>query len=413
MARDRLVFFILWFLLAGPARADTVDLHVYDVRDQSLQTIPAPSWDAALTSAATSSYGGSARGRVWLSTAPPDSTPDGSGFTELRPAREVFDTKAFPVRVAVRLFGFDGDDLIGLCSGTLIAPNLVLTAAHCVCYRTPTTSEFVYPDSLLAVLAYDLGDIPGSVGSSVSARYYVPEPWYQHDFAGDVALVELREPIGYGSGWAGIGFDESDAFFETEVFHKLSYPAGAALDDPSRVFDGTTLYYNYGMLDLVVDRSLGYGLTGISGQSGSGLLHWAGPSCTVYGTQSMAGYSRHVRLTSGLFQTLASAMKQIDSRLPGGGREPLALLRPPVPNPFHESARIEYDLTQPGDVSLDIFDLQGRKIKTLVDGPVPAGNHFAIWDGLDLVGRRVASGVYFCRLRAGPREAGRSIVVLP
>ncbi|MEZ5064919.1 MAG: S8 family serine peptidase [bacterium] len=73
-------------------------------------------------------------------------------------------------------------------------------------------------------------------------------------------------------------------------------------------------------------------------------------------------------------------------------------LLPSVPNPFREETTVRFSLARRGPVSLDVFDVQGRRVRSLVSGPVDAGRHQAVWDGRDSGGQRVASGVYFVRL---------------
>jgi len=71
------------------------------------------------------------------------------------------------------------------------------------------------------------------------------------------------------------------------------------------------------------------------------------------------------------------------------------------PNPLRGSATIELDLPVSGDVQVVIFDIQGRKVSTLIDGHRQAGYYSAVWNGDDIRGTAVASGVYFCRVRVG------------
>ncbi|GEM_PF-1129347 len=71
------------------------------------------------------------------------------------------------------------------------------------------------------------------------------------------------------------------------------------------------------------------------------------------------------------------------------------------PNPFNPSTTIRYALPETSPVKLLIFDLNGRQVKTLVEGVQSAGQHQVVWDGKDDVGRTVTSGVYFYRLRSG------------
>ena len=71
------------------------------------------------------------------------------------------------------------------------------------------------------------------------------------------------------------------------------------------------------------------------------------------------------------------------------------------PNPFNPQTRIEFTLADQCRVNLEVFDLKGRLVRTLVDETRASGCHHAIWDGTDLSGRRAASGTYFFRLQAG------------
>jgi hypothetical protein len=72
------------------------------------------------------------------------------------------------------------------------------------------------------------------------------------------------------------------------------------------------------------------------------------------------------------------------------------LLHPNVPNPFNPVTTIEFDLARDGHVSLRVYDVAGRLVRTLVDVKLAAGaGHAATWNGLDDAGNRVSSGVYF------------------
>ena len=71
------------------------------------------------------------------------------------------------------------------------------------------------------------------------------------------------------------------------------------------------------------------------------------------------------------------------------------------PNPFNPSTTINFRLAKSGLVTLKIFDLSGRGIKSLVEGPRDAGVHTVTWDGTNQSGQRIASGIYVYRLQAG------------
>ena len=82
------------------------------------------------------------------------------------------------------------------------------------------------------------------------------------------------------------------------------------------------------------------------------------------------------------------------------------------PNPFNPTTSIEYELNRPERVVLRVYDVQGRLVRTLVNEPMVAGRHAAVWDGLNDRGHAAGSGVYFARMEAGGYTAtGKMILV--
>ena len=81
------------------------------------------------------------------------------------------------------------------------------------------------------------------------------------------------------------------------------------------------------------------------------------------------------------------------------------------PNPFRQSTTIAYTVEQPGPVRLDVYDLLGRRIRTLVEAAQhPPGPHRAVWDGLDDSGAPVSSGAYFYRLHVGDAVTSKQAI---
>jgi photosystem II stability/assembly factor-like uncharacterized protein len=68
------------------------------------------------------------------------------------------------------------------------------------------------------------------------------------------------------------------------------------------------------------------------------------------------------------------------------------------PNPFTEATTIRLSLPKAGDISLDIYDVAGRRVRSLEAGRVAAGSHEIIWDGRSDAGLPAASGIYYVRL---------------
>ncbi|MFZ1946733.1 MAG: FlgD immunoglobulin-like domain containing protein [bacterium] len=95
-----------------------------------------------------------------------------------------------------------------------------------------------------------------------------------------------------------------------------------------------------------------------------------------------------------------------------GDRPPGLAMLPAYPNPSRSSATIRYFLARSQWVHLDIIDVAGRKVADLKAGLSAAGVGEVRWDGLDCGGRRVAAGVYFCRLATPDGMSSRPVVML-
>lgn len=71
-----------------------------------------------------------------------------------------------------------------------------------------------------------------------------------------------------------------------------------------------------------------------------------------------------------------------------------------APNPFSAQTAISFGLPVEGNVRVNVFDMSGRLVNTLANEEMAAANHTLIWDGTDMNGNTVGTGVYFCRLEA-------------
>ena len=107
-----------------------------------------------------------------------------------------------------------------------------------------------------------------------------------------------------------------------------------------------------------------------------------------------------------------------DPALVGGGAPAVASvpdapwLGANYPNPFNPSTRVEFGVGNVEWVVLTVFDVLGRKVRTLVNGRVEAGRHTVRWDGRSDAGLPVASGVYIYRLDAGGFVAARKMLLV-
>jgi hypothetical protein len=82
------------------------------------------------------------------------------------------------------------------------------------------------------------------------------------------------------------------------------------------------------------------------------------------------------------------------------------------PNPFNPETTISYDLASDSEVQLEIYNVMGQLIRTLIADQQAAGRYRVTWKGDDATGRSVASGVYFYRLHTGEFKAVRKLMLL-
>jgi hypothetical protein len=146
-------------------------------------------------------------------------------------------------------------------------------------------------------------------------------------------------------------------------------------------------------------------------QGGSSISHWdasALPNLLMEPAIN-SNLSSSVDLTLAHFTDLG----WLDT-LPTGadGDVPVVAMLTNYPNPFNPTTTIRYVVSSAQDITLAIFDVRGRLVRSLDAGVRAQGPHQAVWDGHDDHGRPVASGVYYVRL-AGDRETlTRKIVLL-
>ncbi len=128
-----------------------------------------------------------------------------------------------------------------------------------------------------------------------------------------------------------------------------------------------------------------------------------GASDTSAATTAIGGGSIVIHSQSGGKGSSIASMQQ-----PVADGEPVQrfALRPARPDPFTGSTSIRFDLPQPAYVHLAVFDLAGRRIARLADGPFVAGAFGIAWNGIGDAGAAVAPGVYMVRIECA-REDGR------
>jgi hypothetical protein len=92
---------------------------------------------------------------------------------------------------------------------------------------------------------------------------------------------------------------------------------------------------------------------------------------------------------------------------------PVDFLYAPRPNPFRGTATIRFTLAAAQRVTVEVFDIAGREVRTLLDGPGAPGENTLVWDGADNTGRPLGRGLFWAQMRtAGGYRSSRRLVVL-
>lgn len=82
------------------------------------------------------------------------------------------------------------------------------------------------------------------------------------------------------------------------------------------------------------------------------------------------------------------------------------------PNPFNPETTIKYSIKEDTRIFIEIYNIKGQKVKTLINEFREAGYHSVIWNGKDNNGKPVASGLYFYRMKTANYDAMRKMIML-
>ncbi|NNF06409.1 MAG: T9SS type A sorting domain-containing protein, partial [Candidatus Eisenbacteria bacterium] len=87
-------------------------------------------------------------------------------------------------------------------------------------------------------------------------------------------------------------------------------------------------------------------------------------------------------------------------------------LLPPAPNPFQEETRIIYSVPKSMPVSVSVYDVTGRRIRTLTEGLSAPGEKSLVWDGTSGLGREVSAGIYYVRIDTPEESISKKVTVV-
>jgi hypothetical protein len=223
--------------------------------------------------------------------------------------------------------------------------------------------------------------------SRMEAEYYSSQ-------GGPSGVIDLGNKIGYASGNDFIAFDSVDFGEGASMFRTLAASGGIG-----------------GTVDIRLDSLTGFPAGQVQIAPTGGWDAWRIKTCKVNGMSGV--HQLFLRFTGGEQDLFDIDWFQFTPVSTAAGREPGETASPETvrlgqnyPNPFNSNTAICFALSEPADISLSIFDLQGRKLLNLADGKYQPGEYALIWPSGNL-----SSGIYIYRLTAGPFRETRKMII--
>ncbi len=234
----------------------------------------------------------------------------------------------------------------------------------------------------------------------------------------------------YGLAGARIGYSLASSTFTSAIasgqnigmVSTISQAAAeAALNDQEHI--DNTVNLNDQAMEVLTNGLTNLGLTYIPSQTNF-LMFDTGTFASniasaleTYGFRVRVGWGmpHHIRVSTGTLEEMngfIAALEEIYSQPPGSGTPTIFALDGVYPNPFDSQCTISFTTFGNEKTFLSIYDMIGRKVITLVNSTLRMGSHSVIWDGRDVMGRRVAAGRYAATLQQGEFAASARITLI-
>ncbi len=359
----RRLYFVSYFIIINVAyciaqlQPDTII--VYTIKTGKIDTILPINFNSTDTFAITPFNVGSLGTISPLSQVPPvNNLFTNSMFCDISKADNTLNISDFPMRAATAFRYYKLGVVKTSCSGILVSPNFVLSAGHCVYKYLDQT--FSYYDSLRISPSFNNGQESINIPGSYAKRIYIFKTYYDKKQFDDIALIELETAIGLQTGWVGIGYSTNFSNYQNKVFHKFSYPAYVHPYDSTRVYNGDTLYYNYGLINKL---NTNYGINspnaiGVQGQSGSSFLYADNNDCYSVGVLNFSNNYIHYPISNHVFYQFQNILNNTLMSVNEYQTNNTSALV--WPNPFSDMIKIQ--TSKPGSFVFSIYNSIGQQI---------------------------------------------------
>jgi histidinol-phosphate aminotransferase len=278
--------------------------------------------------------------------------------------------------------------------------------------------------------------LPGGIIVVVDEAYhhYIHSPDYESCIRyvqdGDPVIVVRTFSKAYGLAGARIGYSIASSTYTSAIasgqnigmVSTMSQAAAeAALNDPEHVTN--TVNLNDQAKEILTNGLTDLGLAYIPSQTNFLMFNTVTFASTIAAELASAGFQvrvgwgmpYHIRVSTGTLDEMTgfiAALEDIYSHTPGTGTPTTFGLDSILPNPFVSQCTINFTTYGNEKTFLSIYDITGRKVITLVNAVLGTGSHTVIWDGRDVMGRRVAAGRYIANLLQGEFGASTRITLI-
>jgi len=310
---------------------------------------------------------------------------------------------------------------------------------------TPSTRliSLVNPNNPLATCIHK-ADMEVFINALPSGIVVVVDEAYHHyihtpDYESCIRFVTEGLPVivvrtfskAYGLAGARIGYSVASPGYTAQIASSQNFgmvsnlgqaAAQAALNDTQHVTDTITL--NDQAKRILITGFIDLGLDYIPSETNFMMFNtgtnasWVVSELAARGFLVRTGWGmpQHIRVSTGLLEEMHKFIAALDDILNQGISEretpPTFGLNRIYPNPFISKCTIKITTFGSEKVFLSIYDASGRKVQTLVNQVLKPGVHHITWDGRDVHGRRVASGVYIINLLQGEFAASAKITLI-